>query len=344
MVVARRRFSVFTFVTWILSGVESYMKTEKEGPVAMAAFVWPLVLLILDVSHVSSSPMSFPTPFPTLFPTQFPSAFGVGGVRLAGGSSSEGRVEIQVDGVWGTVCDDLFGISDARVVCRELGFDDGSVLTNTNTPDGVGPINADDLGCTGSESLLRQCPGLFGVNDNHNCVHSEDVGVRCSNSNSVPTPFPTPFPSAFVPSASSTGGSGSGAVIGSIIGSVVFISAIAGCVICCRMLKTNRQNHENRTLRLFAADEKKSSGRIFRPKLNAHSVPVAMPIHSSTPIALPVRSVGGPTAVSPANFYGQSVQSGAPQPVSMTNTITELPPPPFHAEPIPQATAVSPYV
>ena len=46
-----------------------------------------------------------------------------GSVRLVGGSvSGEGTVELCVNGMYGTVCDDRWDELEARVICRQLGY------------------------------------------------------------------------------------------------------------------------------------------------------------------------------------------------------------------------------
>ena len=102
-----------------------------------------------------------------------------GAIRLREGNATSGRVEICNNAVWGTVCDDSFGVVDAQVACLQLGFvpDGARVLTGFSVPDGTGQIWLDDLACRGSEARLLDCPAnSLGT---HNCGHGEDVGVSC---------------------------------------------------------------------------------------------------------------------------------------------------------------------
>ena len=46
-----------------------------------------------------------------------------GDIRLADGENEmEGRVEVCYNGRWGTVCDDFWDVSDARVACKMAGL------------------------------------------------------------------------------------------------------------------------------------------------------------------------------------------------------------------------------
>ncbi|XP_072023192.1 scavenger receptor cysteine-rich domain-containing group B protein-like [Amphiura filiformis] len=110
-----------------------------------------------------------------------------GEIRLVGGSSPfEGRIEIYHDGEWGTVCDDQFDIDDATVVCTQLGFGSvSSVKTGGHFGNGNGVILLDEIACFGTETNLSSCPNAgWG---NHDCSHSEDVGVVCNVTPGVAT-------------------------------------------------------------------------------------------------------------------------------------------------------------
>ncbi|XP_069806687.1 HHIP-like protein 1 [Dendropsophus ebraccatus] len=105
-----------------------------------------------------------------------------GAVRLANSQRPDrGRVEIYINGEWGTVCDDLWNTKAASVVCRQLGFPH-VVKASKQAEFGEGrnlPILLDDLDCTGKEKTLLDCKHK--EVGKHNCNHQEDAGIICSH-------------------------------------------------------------------------------------------------------------------------------------------------------------------
>ncbi|XP_013421067.1 deleted in malignant brain tumors 1 protein isoform X2 [Lingula anatina] len=100
-------------------------------------------------------------------------------VRLVGGSTRrEGRVEVFYMGHWGTICDDGFTMSAARLVCRLVGFSDAVHFKGrAHYGRGTDQIWLSNLNCNGSEISIDEC--LHGGWGTHSCSHREDVGVLC---------------------------------------------------------------------------------------------------------------------------------------------------------------------
>ncbi|XP_077978778.1 scavenger receptor cysteine-rich domain-containing protein DMBT1-like [Glandiceps talaboti] len=107
-------------------------------------------------------------------------------VRLTGGRTDvpfEGRVEIFHGGQWGTVCNTTFGLNEAIVVCKQLGYD--GAYRPQSFGAGSGSIHLSYLDCCGSELSLSLCRHSS-WNTTSTCDHSQDAGVICRSDDHPP--------------------------------------------------------------------------------------------------------------------------------------------------------------
>ena len=103
-----------------------------------------------------------------------------GALRLVGGPTPyEGRVELCIDGEWGTICDSFWTAIDAVVACRQLslGISDATAVGGAQYGQGNGTIHLDRFFCFGDENYLTDCIHRRAPTE---CQHSQDAGVVCS--------------------------------------------------------------------------------------------------------------------------------------------------------------------
>ena len=120
---------------------------------------------------------------------------------MGGSIENEGRVEVCINGTWGTVCDTQWDGTDAAVVCRQLGylqegkakkssncclwvvyivckhFSIGAVaFSNAHFGAGIGSVFLNSVSCSGREIGILDCPFSTSTSS---CSHSDDAGMRC---------------------------------------------------------------------------------------------------------------------------------------------------------------------
>ncbi|CAM4564086.1 unnamed protein product [Leuciscus chuanchicus] len=112
-------------------------------------------------------------------------------LRLSGGlGRCSGRLEVYHNAVWGSVCADLWDISDAQVVCRQLGC--GAALRadgNSVFGAGEGVVWLNRVECRGNEIHLWDCP--LSLKNHTDCSHKEHAGLTCANLSVSTTPATT---------------------------------------------------------------------------------------------------------------------------------------------------------
>lgn len=113
-------------------------------------------------------------------PCRFLCADGVE-LRLAGGDSPcAGRVEVKLQGHWGSVGDDIWDMEDAEVVCKQLGCGSasGAYFALERFGAGDGPVNLALVDCSGSEATLWDCE-IRGWGPYKGVAHGYDTAVVC---------------------------------------------------------------------------------------------------------------------------------------------------------------------
>uniref|UniRef100_UPI0037E8D5CE lysyl oxidase homolog 3B isoform X1 n=1 Tax=Semicossyphus pulcher TaxID=241346 RepID=UPI0037E8D5CE len=137
--------------------------------------------LWLPCCLAQTTPSSTATPAPTPSPSSQPQTERLK-VRLAGypRKHNEGRIELFYKGEWGTICDDDFSITNANVLCRQLGFVSATAWTHSaKYGKGLGKIWLDNVLCSGGEKSIELCRSRGWGNSD--CTHDEDAGVVCKD-------------------------------------------------------------------------------------------------------------------------------------------------------------------
>ena len=99
-----------------------------------------------------------------------------GELQLFGGNTDSGRLGLYHGGQWGAVCSDAWGLPEATVACRMLGFERAFQAMGMPAPTST-PVWLSSVKCVGDESSLLECTAKRWWAGN--CSAADAVGVSC---------------------------------------------------------------------------------------------------------------------------------------------------------------------
>ena len=87
-----------------------------------------------------------------------------------------------MNGTWGAICDNEWDLTDAGVVCRQLGYPGArQAKSDAFFGQGSGPNLMDRVACDGSEAKITECPSHCWKKPK--CRNTETAGVTCYKGN-----------------------------------------------------------------------------------------------------------------------------------------------------------------
>ncbi|KXJ06856.1 Neurotrypsin, partial [Exaiptasia diaphana] len=102
--------------------------------------------------------------------------------KISSPSSVQGILQIYHNGVWGTICNNIWSRANTDIACKQLGYQ--FAVMSKHLGQGLDPIWLDNVKCNGDEPSLDQCHHWgWGT---HDCDHRQDVGIVCSTKTAAP--------------------------------------------------------------------------------------------------------------------------------------------------------------
>ena len=88
-------------------------------------------------------------------------------------------MEVYYNGEWGTINDFRWGLNDAQVVCKEVGYGNATNATyNAFYGQGRGSVLFSTVECIGTEKTIGNCSRK---GSSCGSCHENDAGVKCNS-------------------------------------------------------------------------------------------------------------------------------------------------------------------